>query len=607
MITQEKLPLRLFCLLLVVAVFAAYWPVFGNDFVIYDDDEYVYENPEVKKGLSGDGLIWAFSHEHAANWHPLTWLSHMVDVSAYGLAPAGHHLTSLILHVLNTGVLFFLVLVFFAGGRLWPAAAVAGLFALHPLHVESVAWVAERKDVLSTLFGFCALAAYLRHRRAVHRVPWWPVPVLFALGLMAKPMLVTLPVLLLLVDCWPLGRLTFSGSRGIARLWPLVREKWVLFALAAGSSVITILVQRQGGAVQDLEQYSLPIRLANAMVAALGYLEKTVWPAGLAVIYPHPGAMPAAARLAGAVIFVLAVSAMALWQRRQRPYLLFGWLWYLISLLPVIGIIQVGYQAMADRYTYIPLVGIFIAAVFSVDELLSRRQRFFPVAAGIGIAILILLGGLSHRQTGYWQDSFTLFNRALAVTENNFVAHNHLGVAYLEKENLDLARQHFEQTLAIKPDHYAAWSNLGSISLRKKHYVEAEQYFRKSLEHKPSFSVAMNNLGLALYLEKRLDEAIEAFRQSIALEPDSAASHDNLGSALLATGDAAGALVHFDAALRLDDSFAGAWYDRGRALRALGRNAEARQQFIETLARDPAFSSAATALRELNALEGGRL
>ncbi|MCY2989851.1 MAG: hypothetical protein NTY19_18560, partial [Planctomycetota bacterium] len=432
------------CALLVVTVLCAYWPVGRHEFVNFDDPQYLVDNPQVRQGLTWGGIRWAFTTGHAANWHPVTWLSHMIDCQLVGLQAGWHHVIGMLFHIANS-VLLYLVFQRMTGA-IWRSFMVAALFALHPLHVESVAWAAERKDVLSALFWILSLAAYVRYTAAPSWRSYGVVMVCFALGLMAKPMLVTLPCVLLLLDYWPLGRWSFEANRRV-RLRLLIVEKLPLLALSAASCLVTMIVQSRGGAVGSVTAFPVTVRLANAVVAYVAYLGKLIWPTRLAVFYPYHAIatwqwMSAAAVLAG-------ITAVAIITRRRWPYLLVGWLWYLGTLVPVIGVIQVGRQSMADRYTYLPLVGVFVMLVWWITELSARSrwsQSLLRVAAGTAIIVCL---ALSFLQVVRWRNSVTLFEHCLRVTGNNALAHTSLGADLRRRGWLDEAMTHYREALRI--------------------------------------------------------------------------------------------------------------------------------------------------------------
>ena len=534
---------------LAAATVAAYAGVWNHGFLSYDDELYVAGNSALGAGLSGEGLRWALTTGLGANWFPLTWLSLLLDYELFGPEPAGYHATNLALHTAST-VLLFLVLAGMTRAA-GPSAFVAGVFALHPLHVESVAWVSERKDVLSGLFWILTLAAHARYAARPSLGRYAPVFGCLALGLMAKPMLVTLPFVLLLLDDWPLGRLRdASGRVDRARLRSLVVEKLPLFALVAASSVVTVIVQRAGGAVQALDRLPFDQRLANAPVAYLRYLGKSFLPTDLAVIYPHPGAsLPLWQPLAAAAA-LLGISAAALLAWRRRPYLAVGWLWFLGTLVPVIGLVQVGNQALADRYTYLPLVGLSIAVAWGARDLLGRALPRTATALG-GAATLAVLGLLTSIQVGHWRDTETLFTHAIAVTEDNHLAHTILANELIEQGRVREAVPHLSEAIRIAPDHAPAHVLLGEARLAEGRPAAAEESYRRALELHPDPRTRIA-LGSALLFQKRPAAAVEAYRAGLRRMPDSVVGHARLGLALEALGRVAEARASYRRALELD-------------------------------------------------------
>ncbi|HET9317332.1 MAG TPA: hypothetical protein VFQ51_17205, partial [Vicinamibacteria bacterium] len=443
---------------LAVLAFLTFLPALGHDFLVYDDDQYVTANPGVRGGLSAAGVRWAFTTGHAANWHPLTWLSHMADVATWGLLPRGHHLTNVALHALNAAVLFLALLRLTSAP--WRSALVAALFAVHPTRIEAVAWVAERKELLSALLGFLTLLSYAAWAQRRGRGQPWAALALFAAGLMAKPMLVTLPFVLVLLDVWPLRRVSIDE-----RPWPAlaraVAEKAPFLALAAASSAVTFLVQRAGGAVGTLENYPLGVRVANALVAYAGYLRRLFWPVGLAVFYPHPGRSLTAAAIAGAALLFGGLCAAAWILRRRRPYLFVGWFWFAGMLVPVIGLVQVGFQALADRYAYVTFVGLFVALVWLAAAGVERAPSWLrPVAAAAGVALVAACVLQTRGELAHWQDSETLFSRALEVTSGNYVACQNLAHHLNEKNRPAEALPLLEEALRLRPRYPEARVNL---------------------------------------------------------------------------------------------------------------------------------------------------
>jgi tetratricopeptide (TPR) repeat protein len=498
-----------------------YGQTFTFDFASYDDFQYVVLNRQAQGGLSGEALRWAFTTFYASNWHPLTWLSHLLDVELFGLRPGGHHLTSVLFHAANT-VLLAHLLTRLTGAPL-RSAVVALLFAIHPLHVESVAYIAERKDVLSTFFGLLALLSYVRSTEE----PGWrrllPVVLLFAASLLAKPMLVTLPFLLLLLDWWPLGRLGRpAGTPGRATPLGLVVEKVPLFLLSLGSSVVTYLAQDQGGSVIAAETSPLALNLANAVVAYGKYLLLTVWPTGLSPFYPFPTHVPAGElTLAGGLL--LAVTLLVFWQRR-RPYLAVGWFWYLGTLVPVIGIVRVGQQALADRYTYFPLIGIFLMLVWGIADLLAGRRRARATAGGLVLLVAIPLLVLSWRQIGVWRDGITLFSHALRVTTGNWLAHHNLGVAYLNKGRYAEALAQFEASLRIRPNYLNAHTNLGNTYFNLGDPARSIAAYQEALRIDPDYAPARRALIKAYLRWGQRDLARAEYALLLRTAPEEAAA-----------------------------------------------------------------------------------
>ncbi|HEY3120909.1 MAG TPA: tetratricopeptide repeat protein [Vicinamibacteria bacterium] len=576
-----------------------YAPVRHHGFVNFDDSQYVSENPSVSAGLTWQGLSWAFTTRHAGNWHPLTWLSHMLDVQLFGLDAGAHHLTSLALHVANTLLLFGLLHAM--TGALVRSAFVAALFGVHPLHVESVAWVAERKDVLSALFFFSTLWAYLAYVRKPRPGRYALVLVLFALGLMAKPMLVTLPFVLLLLDYWPLARTREPSARR-----RLVLEKLPLLGLAAASSFVTFVVQRQAGAVKALDALPLDRRLVNAVISYVAYIGQTLWPARLAAIYPYPASFPAWA-VTAAVVVLVAVTVLAVRMARRYPYLPVGWLWYLGTLVPVIGLVQVGSQPMADRYTYIPLVGLFVVVAWGLPDLLDRWPHW---KRALGAAAALALLGctiVARRQVEQWRNSVELWEHALAVTRENYRAQNNLGHALAKQGRTGEAIPHYAEAVRIKPDFAEAHNDLGAALADQGRMGEAIDHYSEAVRLLPDYVEARNNLAVALTAEGRYDEAVRHFSEALRLDPTLAASHNNLGVALAKQGRLEEAIRHFSEALRLAPDYAEARRNLAVAHNGLGaaladqdRLEEAIAQYSESARLDPdrvdAHSNLAAAL-----------
>ncbi|HET6179845.1 MAG TPA: tetratricopeptide repeat protein [Candidatus Sulfotelmatobacter sp.] len=581
--SEKRIPIV--CLLLAAVTLAIYNPVNHHPFVNYDDDRYVTENPHVRQGLTAGTFEWALTSTEQANWHPLTWMSHALDCSLFRLSPAGHHFTSILLHAVNVVLLFLLLM--WATRRMGPSLFVAALFALHPINVEAVAWVAERKNVLCTTFFLLAVWAYGWYAQKPGWKWYLAVAALFAAGLASKPMVITLPFLLLLIDYWTFRRLSPTNAP-TSWLW-LVVEKIPLLALSAASAVITMHTQRAGGAVRATSQFSVGVRLANAICAYAMYLWKMVWPAKLAPLYPHPGNSIGVWQVVagGAVLMVITVLA---WRLRARRYLLVGWLWFLITLVPVIGLVQVGDAAMADRYAYIPLIGIFFMVAFGLADLANGINPLW-VAAPAGL-VLVALAFATHRQIGYWESNIDLWSHALAVTQNNFIAEDNLGGALILEGKEEEARPHFEAAARINPRDPMSRSNLGTyyqthnqlpqaiaqyevalgltsdVGLRAQTYAnlgaaqrglgeddEARKSFDQSLRLNPQLSSPWLGMGLLSRKKGKLQEAIDFLTESINLQP-TAEAYFELGQTYLQAGQTDMARGAYRNALKIDPGFA---------------------------------------------------
>jgi Flp pilus assembly protein TadD len=603
-------------ILLVTAILFVYWPTRNHVFVNYDDPGYVTENRNVQAGLDWDGITWAFSTTHMSNWHPVTFLSHMLDCELFGLDPGGHHLSNVLFHLVNT-LLIFMVFERMSGA-FWRSAFVAAMFGLHPLHVESVAWVSERKDVLSAFYGILTLWLYFRYVERPGYNRYLLALLAFAMGLMSKPMLVTLPFVLVLLDYWPLGRFPVarpgagnsatiyqSGSPGGQRriLFRLVCEKVPFFCLAAFSSVVTFIAQKSGGAVSSLEAFPLHDRMANALVSYVMYVVKMIWPQGLAVFYPRVAELPIWWGAASGIVLVC-VSSLVFLSARRYPYLVTGWLWYLGMLVPVIGLVQVGNQAMADRYTYLPFIGLFIIMAWGVSDL-AARWRYRKVVVGTTAAVLLsTFTIIAWLYTGQWKNSMTLFKHAVEVTAKNYVAHNNLGTALAGQGKLDEAIGHYRKALQIKYGYAKAHNNLGAALAKQGKLDEAIGHYRKALQIKYGYAEAHNNLGLALAGKGKLDAAIMHFSEAIGLQVDYAEAHYNLGVALARKGSLKKAIVHYSEALRIKREYAEAHSNLGIALAQQGRLEEAIAHFSQALRLKPDFREARNNLTRALRLAG---
>ena len=599
--TEELLsrPLIMALLLAVVTLFI-YWPARQCDFLGYDDPLYYTDNAHVQAGLTWAGVKWAFTTGDAANWHPLTWLSLMLDAEIFGNHPAGPHLVNLLFHVANTVLLFILFNRLTASA--WRSAMVAALFGLHPLHVESVAWIAERKDLLCAFFILLILLAYSKnvtsdecrvtkakatasrithHASRFHFLPLF----FFVLALMSKPMAVTLPCLLLLLDWWPLrriGDLRFA----IYDLKPLLREKIPFFGLSVAACLVTFIVQQKGNAVAALTTYSLPVRIDNAFVSYARYLAKTVWPATLANPYPHPGHWPAALVIFSVLLF-MGLCVAAFWFARKFPFLFTGWFWFAGMLVPVIGLVQVGTQSMADRYAYLPVVGLFVMLVWGL-ALLTARWHFSKTAV-MAMAILILAASAARtrQQLGYWQNDGTLFSHALAVTENNYTAAINLGTWFSKNGQAAAALDQYNAALKMNPTDPLVLYDVGNAFASLGNYDEAVSDYRRALQFAPGRPNVLNNLGCALMAQNQLPEAITNFEAALKAEPDFAYAHNSLATALFKQGRFEESAQHFYAALKLAPDNPQFGVNLGDVFVRLGRLPAAAECYRQALQLDP--------------------
>ena len=633
------------CLLLAAGTAVLYWPITGHGFIGFDDNQYLVQNWHIHSGLTWRAITWAFQSGYASNWHPLTWISHLLDYQFYGLNPAGHHFTSLILHSVNSALLFILLKQM--TGATWRSALVAALFAWHPLHVESVAWAAERKDVLSAFFWILTLMAYTQYARkriadsrgikspgngpAESATKSPPLPegegrgegearstptsgpgfyyglslALFALALMSKPMAVTLPFVLLLLDFWPLGRLQIltastadnthhavprrSGAK--ARTRTTLLEKLPFFLLAIAASIITFEVQHAGGAVGTLSAAPISLRIENAFLAYAGYILKTIWPTNLSALYPLSPHLPIAS-VVGAIFFFVLVCAAAFWFAKKSPYLFSGWFWFAGTLVPVIGIIQVGAQSMADRYTYIPSIGLFIAIVWGAAALLSKIPKAQNVFAGAAVMILAAFFILARHQLGYWQNGETLFKHAIAVTHNNYLAYSALSSSLDSEGHTDAAIQAANEAVRIQPDYPEGHYNLGTLLLAAGKTDDAIQNFEAALKVNPRFADAENNLGKAFQTEGKLDDAIAHLSAANRLSPNDPDILYNLGSVLLMQSKLPEAAAQFSEAIRLMPEHADAHGNLGVIYMRLGHPEQGTLEFAEKVRLKPNDSGA---------------
>ena len=631
----------LVCSILSIMTLAVFWQVKGHGFVNMDDWMYVLQNRHVLSGLTLDGVQWAATSFYASNWHPMTWLSLMLDVNLFGVNAGRFHLVNVFFHIVST-LLLYLILNRMTR-RLWRSAFVAALFALHPLHVESVAWIAERKDVLSTLFWMLTLGAYVLYveNKCLNR--YLVALFFFALGLMAKPMLVTLPFVLLLLDVWPLNRLSAGESirnRSVEpvekltkkekskekrkakeaavrptpvaaqsadasmqwmRLLPLIREKIPFFVLSAATSIITVYAQQHGYGMVFMGRMSLFMRLSNALMSYVLYIGKAIWPQNLSVFYPYPGAWPLW-QVCGAFLLLAGVTATAFYCVKRGPYLMVGWLWYIGTLVPVIGIIQVGFQAMADRYTYIPLIGLFIMAAWGAPELLKKQRHAKTVLFTVATLIVASLTAVTWTQVGHWRNSISLFSHALAVTNDNHLAHNNLGAALYAAGDKEGAAFHYAEAVRINP-RYSKYHYCLAIYLAANNRTEeAITQYTEAIKLEPDFFDAHTRLGTVLASRQEFKEAAFHYREALRLRPGTAVVHYDLAIVMAKQGEREEAERHLKEAVRLQPDFAQAHNDLGIILAMQGKTEEGIVHFREALRLKPGYAEANHNLRL--ALEG---
>ena len=643
-------------LCLIFSIVVVYIKVQNFGFVGYDDELYVTENLHVQKGVSLEGIKWAFTTFHSANWHPLTWISHMLDCHLYGMNPAGHHCTNVEFHIANTLLLF--IILFKMTGALWQSAFVAALFALHPLHVESVAWISERKDVLSTFFGLLSIGAYYRYVKISSVKHYIPIIIFLSLGLMAKPMLVTIPFVLLLLDFWPLKRFQYQRDFRLKseeaygdvkrKNRRIILEKIPLVIPVVISCIVTFFAQKSEGAVKAIWALPMKYRIENAVVSYVSYVLKAIWPYKLAVFYPHPGNTLPQWHIIGGALLIVAACYGAIRKAKKYPYILVGLFWYFGTLVPVIGLVQVGNQAMADRYTYIPLIGIFIIVSWGAADILKKlrdhrsslrspsyagqaevrgqksevgslgtevegqksavreqqpmtssnvlvlfnKRRFQKIYLGIFASIiLVALASKTFLQLNTWKNGITLFEHAVSVTENNYQAHNNLGTAY---ESIDLAKAifHYEAALKIHPNYAKALFNLANAFSENGNIDEAVRYYLKALNIKPNNPAALNNLGEALVKKGDYDKAIYYFKWALRTESKKADTRMNLANVLFLKGNPDEAISQYRKILQIDFGNADLHYNLAYVLSTQGKLDEAVLLYKETLRIDPEYSKA---------------
>jgi len=550
-------------LILSLMILVCYQPVSDYGFINYDDPLYVTDNAHVQAGMTMEGLVWAFRDmKSSSNWHPLTWLSHMIDWQLFRANAGGHHWTNVVFHLVNTLLLFYVLRLM--TGTLWRSACVAALFAVHPLNVESVAWVAERKNVLSTCLGLLTLLLYVFYIRKPGWKRYLPVLTAFALGLMAKPMLVTLPFLMLLLDFWPMRRFPMHPLAGDARRFTeesqqapilpisfsgLLLEKIPLLVMASGSIAITLLAAQRGGALTTFTHFPLTVRLANSLHAYAAYIGKFFWPQDLAVFYPHPGTLVLWQTILSGLLIAF-VTVLVLKQGRSRPYLLVGWFWFLGTLVPVIGLVQVGLQAMADRYAYLPLIGLFIMLVWGAEDF-SGQSRRGRMAVIFLFTLLILAGGIFTRhQLRFWESGRSLFTHALSVTERNDIAHSNLARPLFQEGDWDEAVAHYREAIRINPKYANHYNNLGAVMVHQGKLDEAIVQYRMTLDLNPRHVGALFNMGLAMESLGKLSEADSFYETVLREDPDHLYAPRQRGMLAIKVGKHEEAVIIFQEALR---------------------------------------------------------
>jgi tetratricopeptide (TPR) repeat protein len=583
------------CLFLICVTLVAFWQVQFNEFIYLDDNLYVTENPFVQGGVTLKGTVWAFTEFYGGQWHPVTWLSHMLAYDLYGLNPSGHHLLNLLFHIANT-LLLFLLFQRMTGKR-WQSGFMAALFALHPLHVESVAWVAERKDVLFTFFWMLALWAYIRYAEKPTLGRYGLIIVCFALSLMSKSMAVTLPFVLFLLDYWPLGRLKTQ------KILPLIIEKVPLLFLSAGACLMTLLAAWKGGAITAFDKLSLGVRTANASISYVAYITKMFWPAPLAVLYPHPLHLPFWKGVGPFLLLALITVLLAL-GRRKYPYGVVGWLWYLGTLVPVIGLIQAGVQATADRFTYIPLIGLFIIIAYGLPDILLGwrfRKTTLTLSGGLALSLLMIM---TISQVKVWQNTIKLFSHTLKVTDRNYTIHNNLGVLFAHQRNDQEALLHYQKALEIYPRYADAHYNLGALLARQGKDQEAMAHFYEALRIQPNKAEAQNYLGIILVQQGKIEEAISCFGSALHANPNYALAYSNMGAALLHQGRNQEAVSYLNEALRITPRDAKVHNNLGLALVYLKRGDEAEFHFTQALRNNPNYADAHCNLASLLSSQG---
>ena len=606
--SARSLKKYLFFLLVAIAVITVYWPLQDYQFINFDDDLYITQNKNVKRGLTVEGIRWAFRFNDKGYWQPATWISHMMDCELFGLNPAWHHLHNLTIHLANT-LLLFLAL-YRITGEFYKSAFVAALFALHPLNVDSVAWIAERKNLLSTFFWMISLLLYGKYVERPNLARYALVFISFLFGLMAKPMIVTLPFVFLLLDIWPFNRTGYFTQPGgtfetdkektvvqQTVISELIIEKIPLFVLSIGSVCLAIFSTQQINNMVAVDTVPLTLRIGNGLVSYMGYVAKMIWPFNLAVYYPFPDAVPLWSAI-GAAILLIAVTALFIRWIVEKPYLSIGWFWYLGTLVPVIGILQGGlWPAMADRWTYVPMIGLFIIVSWGLTDIAAKWRHGKPVLILLAISIIAFFSVITRDQLQHWRNSTTLFEHALAVTENNYVAQNNLGNALAKEGELLKAIDHYRELIRLRPDHAKAYNNLGIALAKQGKIKDAIKQYSEAIQLNSGYAQAYNNLGAALTEQGQADKAILNYKRALELKPDYAEAHNNLGVVLKKQGQTSEAAEHYYKALHLDPAYAAPHYNLGLAFFQFGKIKKAIYHFRKALQINPAYGDAQKSLK----------
>ncbi|MBT7697162.1 MAG: tetratricopeptide repeat protein [Desulfobacterales bacterium] len=597
------------CIVLMLLILVAYLPLLDNSFItVFDDNLYVTGNNYVRSGISVIGFTWAFTTHHATNWHPITWFSHMLDCELYGMDPRGHHWTSLLIHIVNTLLLFFVLSRMTKA--LWQSAFVAVLFALHPLHVESVAWISERKDVLCTFFGILAIGSYYHYIKEKKYIYYFFVFLFLCLGLMAKPMLVTLPFVLILLDYWPLGRFSdiymgknVSKKQKIKEVLSLFTEKIPLLIPVIISCAVTYIAQHSGGAVKAIDQLPISIRIGNAFISYVSYAVKTVWPHNLAIYYPHPGNDLLSTKVLLSAVFITCSLILAIRLSRQYKYIITGLLWYLGTLVPVIGIVQVGEQGMADRYTYIPLIGLFIIFSWGVADLMKKYRFKRIVLFSSAVLIVSCLTILTFSQVKHWRNGISLFKHAVAVTENNWMARFCLAAAYHEKEMYEKEIYYYKEILKNNPEDYKVLLNMGNLFYCQGNYNKALLYYNKALKSNIENSKPHNNIGNVYMALDKEDKAFSHYKKALKINPQYVAAHENFGRLLLRRNNKQEAMLHFIEVIKNDPYNAPCFNQIGVLFTEKGLYSKAKIFFSRAVEIDSGYIKARNNLTRLNEMK----